>query len=168
MPDKIVLGFFANEEALLEATRRARAQDLAIHDTYAPYAIHGLDDAMGLPRSPLAKVCFAAGVTGTVSAFAMQLWISAVDWPINIGGKSFTALPALVPVAFELTILFAALGTIAALVLICGLWPGKEANPGLEAANDDRFVLALSVDGEKISIAKKLLSGEGAEEVREV
>lgn len=48
-------------------------------------------------------------------------WTSAVNWPINVGGKPFWSLPAFVPIMFELTILFAALCSVGALFYYCKL-----------------------------------------------
>ena len=47
MSRRFVLGVFENESSLLEATRESRASGLKIVDAYTPYAIHGLDSAMG-------------------------------------------------------------------------------------------------------------------------
>ena len=46
---------FAGEEDLLEATRAAREQGLNIIDVYTPYAVHGLDKALGLRPSRLSR-----------------------------------------------------------------------------------------------------------------
>ena len=66
-----------------------------------------------------------------------------MDWPIDVGGKPFNSLPAFVPVAFELTVLFAGLGVVFAMLLRCRLWPGRQ--PGLRhpRVTDDRFVLVV-------------------------
>ena len=39
-------------------------------------------------------------------------WINTKNYPINYGGKPQFALPSFIPVTFELTILFAAVGMV--------------------------------------------------------
>jgi hypothetical protein len=117
MNRKSLTGVFPGADNLLAACRAAREADLSIHDAYTPYAVHGLDEAMGIRPTRLGIVCFILGFLGFSIALGFQLWASAWDWPLNIGGKSFSAVPALVPVTFELTVLFAALGTVLAIFI---------------------------------------------------
>jgi hypothetical protein len=48
-----------------------------------------------------------------------------------------------VPVAFEMMVLFAGLGTFAIWLLVSRLFPGKTAAPHLVRVTDDRFVLQV-------------------------
>ncbi len=90
--------------------------------------------SLNLPRSRLTIVCFGLGLTGTTAAFAFRLYTSSGSWPMDIGGKSATAFPALVPVAFEVTVLLTAIGTVLALLARCRLWPGKAAELQMRVA----------------------------------
>src|SRR5512138_1395312 len=95
----------------------------------------------------------AGGLLGGAAAFGFQIWTHAIDWPLTIGGKSPLALPAQVPVSFELTVLFAAFATVGGLLLRRRLFPrvGKEALPPGQPdprITDDLFVLlVLERDG---------------------
>lgn len=165
MARELIAGFFEDETALLEAARAARARGLAIHDAYTPFAVHGLDEAMGLPRPILAKACFAFGLSGMLGAFGFQLWTAARDWTINVGGKTFTSIPALIPVTFEMTILAAAVGTFALFLLTARLWPGRASLPVDPSVTSDRFVLALEGRSDD---ARAMLDESGAIEIREI
>ena len=123
--------------------------------------------SLNLPRSRLTIVCFGLGLTGTTAAFAFRLYTSSGSWPMDIGGKSATAFPALVPVAFEVTVLFAAIGTVLALLARCRLWPGKVARLAAERITDDRFVLVLDPPAGPSDEARRMLAGCGAVEVKE-
>ena len=136
-----VMAELADEERLLHAVEATRAGGFEIVDVYTPYAVHGLDRAMGLRPSRLTWVCFAAGAIGLAATLAFQVWTSAVDWPINVGGKPFDSLPAFVPIAFEATVLFAGLGVVLALLIRCGLFPGRAASVPSPRVTDDRFVI---------------------------
>jgi hypothetical protein len=151
---------FSDEGALLAAARAARAAGVAIDDAYTPYAVHGLDEAMGLRRSRLTWVCFLAGLTGAACALGFELWTSAVSWPLNVGGKPFASVPAFIPVTFEVTVLSAALVSAAAFFFRSRLFPGRRAAP-LPRVTDDRFALVVT-DGEA---ARDLLRAAGASEL---
>ena len=151
---------FSEEGALLAAVRAARAAGITIDDAYTPYAVHGLDEAMGLRRSRLTWVCFVAGLSGASMALAFQLWTSAVSWPLNVGGKPFASIPAFIPVTFELTVLCAALTSAAAFFFRSRLFPGRRAAP-LPRVTDDRFALVV-VDGEA---ARAVMRAAGASDI---
>jgi len=132
---------FAHEGDLLGATRAVRAQGLHIVDAYTPYAVHGLDQAMGLRQSRLTWACFAFGMVGALLAIGFQLWSSATDWPINVGGKPWNSWPAFVPVMFELMVLFGGLGVVATFLVVSRLYPGKRAAAVVPGITNDRFAL---------------------------
>ena len=98
-----------------------------------------------------------------LGAFGFQVWTGARDWAINVGGKTFTSIPALIPVTFEVTILAAAVGTFALFLLGARLWTGRTAASIDPAVTSDRFVLALEGRGEA---ARALLRDSGAIEIR--
>jgi hypothetical protein len=156
-----LFAYFDDETALLGATRAARAAGFAIEDAYTPYAVHGLDEAMGQPRSRLTWVCFAAAMCGGALAMSFQLWTSVVSWPINVGGKPFASVPAFIPVTFEVTVLSAALVSAGAFLFRSRLFPGKRATPP-PRVTDDRFALVLAADGDA---ARQLLREAGAVEL---
>jgi hypothetical protein len=151
---------FTDEGTLLAAVHAARAAGVAIDDAYTPYAVHGLDEAMGLRRSRLTWVCFLAGLTGAACALGFQLWTSTASWPLNVGGKPFASVPAFIPVTFELTVLSAALISGATFLLRSRLFPGRRSVP-LPRVTDDRFALVVA-DG---AAARKLLRDAGAVEL---
>ncbi len=146
-PSRLFLAWFVDEHAVLAATRGARAAGFRVHDVYTPYAVHGIEEAMGLRRSRLGVACAAFGALGLGLALLFQIWTSAFDWPINVGGKPMNSFPAFVPVAFEVTVLFAALGTVAALFVRARLAPRARPAIAFEGVTTDQFVLALEATG---------------------
>ncbi len=167
MPTKLVIATFRDEAAFLHATREARDHGLIIVDTYTPFAVHGIEEAMGSRGTRLGVFCFGLGVSGLLSALAFQLWSSAWNWPMNIGGKSHAAVPALIPVAFEVTILFAAVGSVIAFFLRSKLWPGQIPDGLYVGVTDDRFVLVLQDKPGEPGEALQLLKQEGVDDLRE-
>jgi hypothetical protein len=143
MTRRLLCGWFDREGDLLAATEAARAQGLTIVDAYTPYAVHGLDHAMGLQPSKLPWVCFALGLFGAAFKVWFEYWTTATAWPINVGGKPWNSLPAFVPVTFEVMVLFAGVSTVIAFFLVTGLRPGRPAALPDPRVTDDRFVLVL-------------------------
>lgn len=142
---RFLLGMFEDEALLLAAVKNLLGKGVKLHDVYTPYAIHGLDEAMGLKRSRLPIVCFIAGTVGLLIGVLFQTWVFTSSWPINIGGKPFFALPAFIPVSFEMTVLVAGLVSVAAFFIRSGLYPGAKAmlvDPGI---TDDTFVIAVAL-----------------------
>jgi hypothetical protein len=157
-----VVGFFDSDHALMEAARRTRdargTSGIETFDVFSPYPIHGMDDAMGLKRSPLPFVTFGAGLTGFCCAFLLQYITSAVDWPLIVGGKPFNSWPAFVPIMFELTVLFAGLCTVAGMFILNRL-PNisrKTFDPGITR---DRFALMIDAPAPRSSHHGELEEG---------
>ncbi len=146
MSASVLVGYFEDEERLLAATRWVRSAGFKLHDVYTPYAVHGLDEAMGLRRSRLTWVCFIGGLVGLLSAIALQYYTSVVSWPLNVGGKPPNSAPAFVPLSFELTVLVAGLTTVLALFIRSRLGPGARSL-SLPRTSDDRFALAIDTRG---------------------
>ena len=63
-----VLGIFDTPNALMQAIPRARAAKLGTVEAYTPYPIHGIDEALGLRRSPLGGMVLVMGVLGALTA----------------------------------------------------------------------------------------------------
>ncbi|MDO8494422.1 MAG: DUF3341 domain-containing protein [Deltaproteobacteria bacterium] len=116
-----IVGLFRDPYHLLRGAKEAHKRQFKHCDAFTPYPIHGLDKILRHKKSLIPWITLVAGLTGCAAGFALQIWTSAIDWPLNIGGKPLLSIPAFVPVAFELTILFGGLATAAALFLFCRL-----------------------------------------------
>jgi hypothetical protein len=140
---EFLVATFRDEQSLLTGVRTVRARGFRIYDVYAPYPVHGLDEAMGLRRSRLPVAALLGGMAGLASAVALQVYTAVYDWPLNVGGKPENSTLAFVPITFELTVLFAGLTIVAAFLLRSRLFPGARALQFQAGATDDVFALAL-------------------------
>ncbi len=140
---RFTLASFGDEDDILNVTHAVREQGYKIVDVHAPYAVHGLDTAMGLRASKLPWVCFALAVVGALGKTWFEYWTTWLDWPINVGGKPFDSLPAFLPVTFEVMVLFAGLSTVAALFIHQRLYPGRKAVVPTDRVTNDQFVLVI-------------------------
>ena len=118
---QVLAGIWEDEHQLMLAAKKVREAGFESVEAITPFPVHGLDEALGLERSFIPWVTFIFGSMGCGFGLWFTWWVSAVSWPLNIGGKPAWSLPAFVPVIFELTILFAALGSVAALFVVIGL-----------------------------------------------
>ena len=147
MTPRLLVGVFEREEDVRAAASAARNEGLDVVDVFAPYAVHGLDRAMGLRPSRLPWVCFLFGLFGAGAMLLFQYWATAVSWPINVGGKPWNSLPAFVPATFEMMVLCAGVGTVVAFIWVAGLRPGRRSALSDLRVTDDRFALVLRETG---------------------
>jgi Protein of unknown function (DUF3341) len=140
---KFITGNFYDEEILFPAVKKVRRAGYKIHDVFTPFPIHGLDKAMGLRDTSLHTAGFIYGITGTCTALGFISWALALDWKINFGGKPYFSLPAWIPIMFELTVLFAAVGMVMTFCYLCQLAPFVKKDHFNPRSSDDTFVLAL-------------------------
>jgi Protein of unknown function (DUF3341) len=140
---KFVVGCFDEENALFSAVKDVRKSGYKIHDVYTPFPIHGLDKTMGLRDTSLHTAGFIYAITGTATALSFISWVFTSDWPLNIGGKPHFALPAWIPIIFELTVLFAAVGMVITFCYLCQLAPFVKKHHFHLRATDDLFVMVI-------------------------
>jgi len=165
---EFLVGSFADEAGALDAVERLSARGFRVHDVHTPYPVHGLDEAMGLRPSRLPLVTLLAGLAGLASALLLQFYCAVFDWPLNVGGKPRNSTLAFVPIAFELTILFAGLATAGALLLRSRLLPGAPPRVFAPGATEDVFAVVLRKRDATFDAgeARRLLIDSGAYEVR--
>ena len=149
----------------MRAVKQAKADHLEIMDVYTPFPVHGLDPLLGLSESRLHIAGFVYGMMGTLTAFLGMTWIFTKDWPIIFGGKPHWSFPAFVPIIFELTVLFAAIGMTVSFYIVNGLGPGV-VNPTIDLRiTDDKFCIAFDKSEVDASKVESFLQGSGAAEI---
>jgi len=163
---KFVVGCFDDEKVLFPAVAKVRQAGYKIHDIYTPFPVHGLDHAMGLRDTSLHTAGFIFGLTGTTTAVTFMSWVFTKDWPVNIGGKPHFALPAWIPITFELTVLMAAVGMVLTFCYICQLAPFIKKHHFHLRATDDLFVMVIEcTDKTNEEELKNFMAGAGAKEI---
>jgi hypothetical protein len=107
-----VIGDFDTPEDLLRAIRTARAAGYTKMEAFSPFPVHGVDEALGAPRSPLGRIVIVFALVGLAGAVLLQWWTGAVDYKLIIAGKPLFALEPSVPIMFELAVLLSAFATV--------------------------------------------------------
>lgn len=142
---KFAVACYDDEATLFPAVEKVRNSGYKLHDVYTPFPVHGLDGAMGLKESDLHIAGFCYGLTGTATALGFMSWIFTKDWPINYGGKPFLSLPAFIPITFELTVLFAAVGMVLTYCYLNQIMPGVKKHVFHPRQSDDLFVVVVEI-----------------------
>ncbi|MDQ3032910.1 MAG: DUF3341 domain-containing protein [Myxococcota bacterium] len=163
----LYLAEFETPGTVMKAAERVRDAGYRRWDVHTPFPVHGMDRAMGMPDSRLGWIVLACGLTGCASAFAMMYWMNGLDYPLVIGGKPPDALPSMVPVMFELTILLSAFGAVFGMFGLNQL--PRHNHPvfhseRFERATDDRFFISIEAADEKFDLedTRALLESLGA------
>jgi hypothetical protein len=92
------------------------------------------------------------GLTGVTAAVTMIQWMNGYDYPLVIGGKPPDAIPSMVPIMFELTVLLSAFGAVFGMFALNEM--PKHYHPvfyseRFEAFSDNRFFISIEVEDKK-------------------
>jgi hypothetical protein len=147
------VAYFKTSAEILAATKAAVDKGFSDVEAYTPFPIHGMEEALRLKPSIVPWATLIGGLVGFGLATHLQIWTSAYDWPINVGGKPMISLPAFLPIMFELTVLLAGLSTAFFMFAINGL-PSFKNNPFDPRISDDRFALYIPFRNQKASVAE--------------
>jgi hypothetical protein len=165
---KVIHAIYNDDDVLMAAVKKVKAEKHHIEEVYTPFPVHGLDKAMGLAPTRIAIASFMYGCLGLTVAIIMMNFIMIEDWPQNIGGKpSFSYLenmPAFVPIMFEMTVFFAAHLMVITFYLRSRMWPFKNAENPDPRTTDDHFLMEIAVHNNEKELSE-LLKETGAIEI---
>lgn len=145
---------FDGPTSLVEAARYTKEHGYWFVEAYTPYPVKELDEIIG-GINPLPAMVFIGGALGAATAWAMQYYIAAIDYPINVGGRPLYSWPSFIVILFELTVLFAACTAFFGMLLLAGLPRPNHAMfniEGFDRASNDRFFLCIQAKGEGFDI----------------
>ena len=163
---RFVVGSFDDEAVLFAAVKKVRLSGYKLYDVYTPMPIHGLDQAMGLRDTSIHTAGFLYGITGTTTALSGMSYALIYDWPLNFGGKPHFALPAWIPITFELTVLFSAVGMVLTFCYLCQMAPFVRKHHFSLRATDDQFIMVLEcMDKSNVADMQTFMKSIGASDV---
>lgn len=151
---------FDDGPELVKAGQKIRDAGYTKLDAMVPFPVHGLDDAIGIPRSILGYIVICLAFCGTAAALLMMWYTGAYtgkqfpgceligmcSYPQVIGGKPLFDWVFGLPIMFELSVLFAAFASVIGMFALNGL--PRMHHPSFnysrsEGASDDRFLLVV-------------------------
>jgi hypothetical protein len=164
---------FDDPNTLVAASRRAHMEGYRKLDAYTPFPIEELHEALGIHHTRVPLMVLIGGIVGGLTGYGLQWWVSAVAYPLNIGGRPLHSWPSFIPVTFEMTVLFAALtavfGMLAMNKLPMPYHPVFNAPP-FTMASRDRFFLCIEARDPKFDLAatRRFLESFDPREVTDV
>jgi hypothetical protein len=157
---------FEDGPQLVAAGKKVKEAGYTRLDALSPFPVHGIDDAIGIPRSFLGWIVICIAFCGTFAAFLLMWYTGAYDgkqfpyceivglcsYPLVIGGKPLFSVVFGLPILFELSILFAAFASVIGMFVLNGL--PRLHHPtfnysGIHRATDDRFMLIVEATDPK-------------------
>ncbi len=164
---------FETPGELVAAARKTRLAGFKKFDAYCPYPLHELDEAMDLHDNRVSKCTLIGGLLGCIGGFSLASWVSAVAWPLNIGGRPLISIPMFIPVTFECTILIGGLTAAFSMLIMNGLPSPYHPVFNVERfvnASRSKFFICIESDDEKFDRRRteEFLLSLNPEEVAEV
>ena len=168
-----VLAEFTTAAGIMHAAEKVRDSGFTRWDVFTPFPVHGMDRAMGLKNSKVGWFAFLGGVTGYTCGMLMIWWMNAVDYPIVVGGKPLFSPIYSFPVAYELTILLGAFGSLFGMLFLNRL--PRLYNPLFKSVRfaqvtHDKFFVVVEATDPRFSDSdtRQLLERAGARHIEEV
>jgi Protein of unknown function (DUF3341) len=168
-----VMAEFDNPTSLVHAAKAAYDAGYRQMDTYTPYPLEEAMEATGVHHNRVSLITLIGAMLGMIGGYSLEYWVSAINYPVNAGGKPFHSWPAFIPVTFECTVLGASLAAVFGMLILNGLpqpyHPVFNA-PNFVRASKDRFFLCLEAQDPKFRLdeTKRFLQGFQPEDVTEV
>lgn len=140
---------FDNPDSLMAAANKALDSGYSKMDSFTPFPVHGMPEAIGFREAKVPWIVFWSGVTGAICGLGLEWWVSAEAYAHNIGGRPYFSWPNFVPPMFETTVLFSAFGAVFSMIILNKLPQPHHpvfAAQNFERASQDRFFLLVQAD----------------------
>ncbi len=158
------VGVFSQLDSLLAAVTHLRRRGYSHLSVVSPFPVPEIQRAFGAPTSPVRYYTLAGGLLGACLGFGLPIY-TALDWPLQTGGKPIIGLPSFAIIGFEMTILFGALATLLGLLLHARLPARPVAISQDPRFSEDRFGLCVACTDAQLSAVKDSLTSSGAQDV---
>jgi hypothetical protein len=117
-----LLAEFDSVPTIMRAAEKVRDAGYMVWDVHSPMPIHGINRAMGLRPTIIPWITLIHGLAGAAFGLTLTWWMNATTveglspsvqgYQFLVSGKPYFSLPANIPIIFETTVLFAAIGTL--------------------------------------------------------
>ena len=160
-----VIGLFAHYDTFMTALRCLKEHGYRQVTGFTPVPLHEIEEVLEQGPSPVRFFTLGGGILGALVGFALTI-ATSLHYPLITGGKPLVSIPPFFIIAFELAILFGALGTILGMLLNIRL-PRLHPEPGYDPRfSADQFGLRVRCTAEQSAAVSELLQTCGAEEIR--
>ena len=159
-------GVYRDARGAARAATAIRDAGLGDVETRSPTADHALLAAAARPASPVRWFTLLGAAAGCAAGIALPVY-TMLDLPLIVGGKPPISIPPIVVIAFELTMLGAALGGLGAFLALARLpaRPAAGAAPSELRFTDDRYGVLVTCAERDRDAVRAQLEQAGPEEV---
>lgn len=148
--------------AAVTAIRQAQQGDVV---TFSPTADPLLIDPRKIRSSPIRLFTLLGALVGCAIGIALPVY-TMLDSSLVVGGKPIISVPPIVVIAFELSMLCAALGGFLGFLVLGGLPRVETGRVFDHRCTDDRFGIVVTCPEADGNAVRANLERTGAEEVR--
>ena len=168
-----ILAEFAGPKEMVRAAKDLGAAGYCKVETYAPYPVEGMAEALNFRPSSIPLIFLIAGVLSAAAGYFMEYYASVISYPLNIGGRPLQSWPAFIPITFESAVLGGVLCGALGMILLNRLprYHHPISNsPRFRAASSDAFFVCVEASDGRFerTITAGLLRQLGATAVTEV
>ena len=154
----------------MHAAEKVRDAGYSKWDVHTPFAVHGMDKAMGLKNSLVGWFTFLGGLAGYTGGMLMIYYMNSFDYDIVVGGKPLFSRFFAFPVSYECTILLGAFGSLFGMLIMNRLprpHPPLLKNKRFAKVTHDKFFVVIECADPKYNEARtrKLLENTGSSQI---
>ncbi len=161
----VVNATFYDIHDVMGAVRSLREQGHDEVTVHGPVMEAELEELLDKPPSPVRRYTLLGGILGCLCGFALPIW-SSYYYPLVVGGKPLSSIPAYVVIGFECAILAAGISALIGMLI-----HNRMPTAALPAAydpgyTDDTFGVRVTVGSDRSAGVEQLLRNNGSREVR--
>ncbi len=173
--DKIygLLAEFSGPDELVNGLRELGKRGYSRVESYTPFAVEGVSEALHFRPTAVAIVFLVAAVLSAAAGYFMQWYAAVISYPENIGGRPFHSWPSFIPITFEMGVLGGVLVVVFGMIILNKL--PRYSHPvfnvdRFRAASSDAFFLCVESSDPRFELGttKEALRRCGAIQVTEV
>ncbi|MCU0707960.1 MAG: DUF3341 domain-containing protein [Pirellula sp.] len=158
---------FETVQEVLKAAEQIRDAGYMSWDVHSPIPIHHINHAMGLRPTILPWITLVHGIAGGVFGLVLTWWMNATTVPgispsvqgyeFLVSGKPIYSWQANIPIIFETTVLFAAIGTLLGLLglnKLPMLYNPLARSRRFLRSTADRFMIVIEAEDPEFDLAR--------------
>jgi hypothetical protein len=133
---------------LLAATQAVREAGYSQVETYSPFPVEGVPEALAFKDNAVPIATLIGGLLGAAAGYGVQAYAN-LDFPLNVGGRPLLAWPAFMLITFETLVLGAVVAGVVTMLIRNRLPKLHHPMFDLDAfalASSDSFFLAVGAD----------------------
>ena len=150
-----LLAEFATSEQLITAAGEARRAGYRTLEAFSPFPIEELDQLAHRRSILLPLLALAGALAGGGLIYLVQIYMNAIDYPLNVGGRPLHSWPTFLPVTAVVAILAAAVAVTLGMLALNRLpqfYHPIFNVPAFARATQNGFFLCISGDDALFSI----------------